>query len=186
MRTLQKIFVAAGLSLSVVLPARAAGDYPLTLNVDAQVKRGATTVTSTLTIHVDRLMDEGNRARVTDALKHSGYASFLNALRPLAPLGTVQLEERSVSFRYAREQQDDKGRRLTLVSDRPLFFLGGDPKKTREGYDLTIVDVHLDAQGGVSGTMAGAARVKPAADGGVVLDDFAQAPVQLTGRVSRP
>ena len=186
MPTLYKVLVAVGLSLSVVFPARTAGEYPLTMNVDAQVKRGATTVTSKLTIHVDRLMEEGNRTRVTDALKYSGYANFLNALRPLAPVGTVQLEDRSVNLRYAREQQDEKGRRLTLVADRPLFFLGGNPKKTREGYELTIVDVHLDAQGGVSGTMTGAARVKPTADGGVVLDDFAEAPVQLTGRVSRP
>jgi len=34
--------------------------------------------------------------------------------------------------------------------------------------------------------MAGAARVKPAPDGGVIVDDYAEAPVQLTGSIGKP
>jgi hypothetical protein len=129
-------------------------------------------------------MEESRRMKVTDALRFSGYANFLNALRALPPVGSIAVEKRQVDVRYAHEQTDEKGMRLTLVADRPLFFLG-DPAKPRVGYELTIVDLRFDGQGGVTGTMTGAARVKPSSDG-VVLDTFFEAPVQLTARESRP
>ncbi len=44
-------------------------DYPLTFGAAAQVTKGATTVTTTFTIHVDREMNETFRSRVMDALE---------------------------------------------------------------------------------------------------------------------
>jgi len=173
------------LILAWAVVARAAGEYPLTLTLDAQAKSGDTTVTSKVTIQVDRLMEESRRARVTDALEHGGYANFVNALRAIPAVGTIQLVKRVVDVRYAREQQDEQGRRLVLVGDRPLFFLG-DATKARAGYALTIVELRFDAQGGVTGRMAGAARVKPTPEGGVTLDDYAEIPVQLSGRLAKP
>lgn len=163
----------------------AGGEYPLTLVVDAQAKRAATTVVSALTIRVERLMEENRRTRVTDALKYGGYANFLTALRALPAVGTIELDARKVDLRYAHEQTDERGRRLILVADRPLFFFG-DPSKARAGYELTIVELRFDQQGGATGTMAGAARVKPAPGDGVVLDDYAESPVQLAGRLRQP
>jgi len=163
---------------------RAAGTYPLTLVVGAQAKNAIATVTSTLNIRVERVMSETNRTRVTDALLHGGYGNFLPALRALPAIGTIGLDKREVQLRYVREQPDGKGYRLTLVADRPLFFLGADAAKARAGYELTIVDLRIDERGAGTGTMAGAARVKPGPDGAVILDDFAEAPVELTVRPS--
>src|SRR5262249_7473140 len=77
------------------------------------------------------------------------------------------------------------GRRLVVVADRPLFFLTADPSRNRAGYELTAVELHIDNSGGVTGRMSGAARVKPSPEG-VVLSDFAEAPVQLTAHMSKP
>ena len=172
----------AGVLVCLTGAPRAAGEYPVTIVADAQVKTATATVTLSVTIRVDRLMEENRRTRVTDALKYNGYAGFLNALRPLPPVGTIELGTRKVEVRYAYEQEDGAGRRLVLVADRPLFFLAADPAKTRAGYELTVVQLRFDGRGGAEGTMAGAARVKPAPDGGVVLDDYAEAPVQLKVR----
>ncbi len=165
---------------------RAAGQYPLTLVVSAQAKNATSTITSTLNIRVERLMSEPMRTRVTDALLHGGYGNFLPALRAMPAIGTIGLDKREVQVRYAREQPDGKGYRLTLVADRPLFFLGADAAKARAGYELTIVDLRIDERGAGTGTMTGAARVKPGPDGSVILDDFAEAPVELTVRPSPP
>ena len=69
-----------------------------------------------------------------------------------------------------------------LVTDRPIFFVGGGAPdaKPKAGYELGIIELDLDAQGNGQGTMAAAARVKPAPDGGVILDDYATAPVRLS------
>src|SRR5581483_7925106 len=133
-------------------------------------------IVSSVKIRVDKLMEENRRTRVNDALKRNGYTGFLTTLRTLPRVGTIEVSARTVDIRYAHEAPEGSGRRLVLVADRPLFFLGGAPSKSRDGYELTIVDLRFDAAGAVVGTMAGAARVKPAPDGGVVLDDYAEAP----------
>jgi hypothetical protein len=156
-------------------------DYPVTFAAAAQVTKGATTVTTTFNIHVDRIMNETLRTRVTDALKFGGYPKFLPALRLLPVIGTIALEARSVDVRYAREEPHEKGTRLVLIADRPLFYLG-ETAKPRAGYELTMVELILDAKGMGTGTMTGAARVKPTPDGGIVVDVFEVAPVQLTVR----
>ena len=158
-----------------------AAEYPLALAASAQVTKGATTVTTTFTIHIDRLMNETFRTRATDALKFGGYPKFLPALRALPAIGTIEFEGRKVELRYVREESHEKGSRLVLVADQPLFFLG-DPSKARAGYELTMVELILDAKGTGAGTMTGAARVKPTPDGGIVVDEFEVAPVQLSVR----
>jgi hypothetical protein len=163
-------------------PVRAAGEYPLTVSLAASASTAETQINSRVLIHVDRLMEESRRKRVTDALTYSGYGNFLNALRALPPIGAIALQARTVEIRYAREEQEPAARRLVLVADHPLFFLSGDLQKSRAGYELAVVELRIDAQGGVTGRMAGAARVKPSPDG-VVLDDFADVPVQLSGQV---
>jgi hypothetical protein len=158
-----------------------AADFPLTLAASAQVSKGATTITTTFTIHIDRVMNDTFRKRVTDALMHGGYPNFLPALRALPVIGTIEIEKRKVELRYVREEPREGGSRLVLVADQPLFFLG-EPAKSRAGYELTLVDLTIDASGAGTGTMMGAARVKPTADGGIVVDDFTGEPVKLTVR----
>jgi hypothetical protein len=161
----------------------ATGHYPLELTLEATAGNTTTRITSSVTIRIDRLMEENRRKRVTDALTYSGYGNFMTALRALPPVGTITLSGRSVELRYAREDAETDGQRLVLVADRPLFFLGNDQAKPKAGYELTLVELHIDAQGVVTGRMAGAARVKPSPSG-VVLDDFAETPVALAGRVA--
>jgi hypothetical protein len=177
--------LASLIAFSLVGPVRAANDYPLTLTLDATASTATASVASIVTIRVDRLMEESRRKRVTDALTYSGYGNFLTALRAIPAIGAIEFQSRSVEIRYAHEQKDATGQRLVLVADRPLFFLSGDPGKARAGYELTMVELRFDAQGDVTGTMMGAARVKPSPDG-IVVGDFADAPVRLVSRASRP
>ena len=68
---------------------RAAGVYPMTLAVSAQVKNGATTVTSTFTITVERLMTEPVAPPNYEAVLR-GYGHAVEQLRQLeARISTV-------------------------------------------------------------------------------------------------
>ena len=166
--------------------ADTAGEYPLTMNLNARAKTATTTVTSEVTVHVDRLMEETRRKRVADTLRFSGYSNFLAALRALPAIGTITLAGRMVEIRYAVESPAETGRRLVLVADRPLLFLSGDRAKARAGYELTIIELRFDGQGDATGRMLGAARVKPTGDGAVGVDDYADVPVELAGRGRQP
>jgi hypothetical protein len=175
--------VAGALVAGTALP-RAAVEYPLALTLEAQVKSGVTRITSTLSIRVDRAMDDRSRTRVTDALKYGGYANFVTALRPMPAVGEIATASHKVEVRYTREEEDGGGRRLIVVADRPLFFLSADPAKARTGYELTVVDLRIDPGGATTGTMAAAARVKPSPNG-VVLDNYAESLVELKGSIAR-
>ena len=122
MRASSWVALVAGVIVFSAGLTHAAGEYPLTLAATGEVKSGSTTVTSTFTVRVDRLMRESDQTRVTDGFKYGGYPGFLKALRDAPPIGTIELDTRKVEVRYAREQPSGKGRRLVLVADRPLFF----------------------------------------------------------------
>jgi hypothetical protein len=162
------------------MASAAALEYPLTLTAQAKYANGPTTITSAITIRVDRLMDPAARTRALDRLKYNGYQGFMTALRPLPVVGQVSSPNARVDLRYAWETKADDRTRLILVADKPLFFLPADASKSKAGYELTVVDLMLDSKNAGSGTMAGAARVKPSPELGVILDDFGAAPVQLT------
>jgi hypothetical protein len=185
MRMPRRAVIAALLVLCWGTLARAAGEYPMKVALNAQLKAGATTVTSVVTIAVERLMEESRRTRVTDGLKFNGYAGALKVLRSIPAVGTIEVSGRPVEIKFAHEQPNKDGYRLVLVADQPLFFLSGDAEKKKAGYELTIVDLQVDAKGGITGTMAGAARAKPGPDGLPILDDFAAAPVKLEGNLKR-
>jgi hypothetical protein len=157
----------------------AAADFPLSLVALASLKTGTTAVTSNIAIKVDRLMEESRRTRVMDAMKYNGYPGFVPALRSLPVIGSIALARRQVDIKYAVETTDDKGPRLVLVADRPLFFLN-EAAKPKAGYELTIVELRFAKDGSATGSMTGAARVKLAPDGSVMLDDYADVLVQLT------
>jgi len=170
---------AAWLAVTTAAAAGAAGDYPLVRAFEARAKVGDTSIAAKITVSVDRLMEESRWKRVTDALKHGGYPNFVNALRMLPSIGWVEINKRRVLLRYAREEQRPAGRRLLVVADKPLFFLG-DPTNVKPGFELTVVELIIDAKGAITGSMAGAARVRPSGDGGVILDDYAEALVPLS------
>src|SRR5262252_7744873 len=88
--------LVACVAVPAIVSLRAAGTYPLALTADASVKSGDTTVTSKVTIRVDRAMEDSRRKRVTDALAQGGYANFLNTLRPLPPVGVIQTQSKMV------------------------------------------------------------------------------------------
>ena len=174
------LVATAAVWIGAIAPLCATGDaYPRVLVADAKATSGEATVTAKVTIKIDRLMEPSRRTRVLDGLKFNGYQGLMNALRPLPVIGTITTQNREVKVRYAWETKAEDRTRLIVVADTPLFFLPGDAAKAKAGYELTFVELLLDGHGAGSGTMAGAARVKPAPDG-IVLEDFAAVPVRLT------
>ena len=66
---------------------------------------------------------------------------------------------RKFAIRYAREEKTDKGRTITVVTDKPMFFVGGGKAdaKPRAGYEVGAIRMTVDSVGLGSGTMAAAA-----------------------------
>lgn len=152
----------------------------------AAAKAGTGAIAGTVQIHIARYTPDADRTAVETALKTGGFASFLTALRKAPDVGYVQIGDTKTAIRWARQTDAGKGRTIVVVTEKPLFFLGGaaTDAKPRAGYEVGLVQMTVDDIGLGTGTMAAAARVRPGGDAGVQIDDYAETPIKLTS-VSR-
>lgn len=136
---------------------------------------------ATIMIDIKRYSPDAERNAVENALKTGGFASFVTALRKAPVVGTVSFGDKSWDIRWAREQKAAKGRTITLVTDKPIFFVGAGSAdaKPREGFDVALIQLQVTDSGLGGGTMAAAAKVKPDGQGGVQVDDYADKPIKI-------
>ena len=96
---------------------------PETFSANAQVKGAAGAIAATIQLQIDRYTPEFDRTSVEGGLKGGGYPAFLGALRKAPQVGTVGIGDQKFAIRYAREDKTEKGRTITLVTDKPMFFV---------------------------------------------------------------
>lgn len=185
MRTATILITALVLGVPVWVGAQAARpNTPEIFSATAEAKNAKGAVSGTLEVRLNRYTPEFDRKTVETALKEGGYPRFLLALRNAPEVGQLVLGGgEPFSIRYAREKVEAGGRTIVLVTDKPVFFIGGGRNastKPRAGYEIAVLQIQMDGKGQGSGTMAAAARVRPDGDGGVLLDDYAEEPIALT------
>jgi hypothetical protein len=156
---------------------------PETFSGTAEAKRARGSISGLIDIHLNRYTPDFDRTAVENGLKHGGYNGFLAALRRAPDVGSVALGEQTFTIRYARENATAKGRTIVVVTDRPMYFLGaGAPNpKAKEAYAVGLIQLEVDDAGRGSGTMSGAARVRPGGEMGVQVDSYADVPITLKG-----
>jgi hypothetical protein len=155
---------------------------PESFHANAQATSSGAGVASALTFQVDAYTPDADRERLLAALTSGGSPAFVEALKKEKAIGSVQAGARKVGIRYARSVATaNGGRRVVLVTDAPVYFVGGGALDAapKAGFDVAVVEFEIDVVGLGSGTMAMAARVKPGGPAGVQIDDYAQQPVKL-------
>ena len=155
---------------------------PESFHANAQATSSGAGVASALTFQLDAYTADADRERLLAALTSGGSPAFVEALKKEKPIGSVTAGNRKVTIRYARSVATPSGgRRVVLVTDAPVYFVGGGALDAapKAGFDVAVVEFEIDVVGLGSGTMAMAARVKPGGPAGVQIDDYAQQPVKL-------
>jgi hypothetical protein len=155
---------------------------PETFFAKAESRSGEAAVASApLTIQVDRYTKDADRTAMETALKTGGYPAFLTALRKAPEVGYVEAGNKKFTIRWARQIPDAKGRTISIVTDAPIYFVGGGrpDAKPKEGYELAVLQLIMDSSGVGEGSMAAAARVKPGGPTGVRIDQYADQPIKL-------
>jgi len=165
-------------------PPPAAETFDLTATASAGPS-AVGTLTVPIVVQVDRYTPAHARTTMTDALKYQGYPGFLNALREAPIAGSLTIGDQKWVIRWARQQPNESGRIISIVTDKPVAFVGGGrtDAKPKAGYEVAVAQFTLDKSGHGTGTMAAAARVKPGGETGVRIDDYAETPVKLTAAV---
>lgn len=135
-----------------------------------------------MTITIDRTMPESEAAPLVAAFKTGGAAALRKALAGVSPTGTVRVGEgKATPARFTIERSTGGGRLVTIVTDQPLVFIGGNAPgaKPKAGYDFAVIDIQVDGSGNGSGTVSPAAKLKLNGSA-FVVDDYSGEVVRLT------
>jgi hypothetical protein len=179
-----KLAVAMMAAISVASVAAAQAPAPQVLKATATLEReGGATITAPVTITIKRIMSEFEANKYANAYRKGGETALRAALVDIPTTGTVQLGKgKPTPTRITVERKTETGRRLTIITDRPLLFLGAslpDAKPTT-GYHFAVIDLEFDAKGAASGTMATAAWIKLDEQGGFAVKDYSGDVIKLT------
>ena len=161
---------------------------PETFSASVQIKTASGPISATIQVHIRRYTPDFDRTALESALQHGGYASFVNALRKVPEVGVVSAGDGQFTIRLASERKTDKGRTIVVVTDKPVFFVGGarPDAKSRAGYETALIQLQVDDAGAGTGLMAAAARVKPGGEAGVRIDNYAEEPLTLKVTRQKP
>ena len=185
MTAIHKIIGAAALSgafLLASIPLNGQGTVEV-FTATAAVKTAAGgSATAPVTITIDRKMSEKEAQSLANAFKAGGAAALRKGLEGVPTTGSVRIGAGTVTpTRFTIERPVGAGRLLTILTDRPLAFVGATAPgaKPREGYDFAVIDIEVDAQGNGAGTIAPAAKLR-LNQSAFVVEDYGAEVVRLT------
>jgi hypothetical protein len=165
---------AAGLTLS----AQAKGQ---TFTATATVKSPGKSASVPITVHIDRYISVADRDKVIAAVKGQQAGEPQKTLAALPDIGYIALGETRTPVKYAYARSTGPGRLLTVVTAKAIYYIGGrDPNaKPKEGYDLALALLVLDANDKGDGEFAPAVKLKVDDKGAIVTQDYGSEVVRL-------
>lgn len=154
---------------------------PETFNARATVGSAEGRGDAYISIKVEKYTPEKQVQAMENALKSGGSAAFVTALRAAPIVGKLTVGDKTFDIRWARQVANDKGRTISFVVDKPVYFIGaGLPgAKARDGFDVAVVQLVMDSSGTGEGRMVAAAKVKPGGQTGVEVEAYDAEPVTL-------
>jgi hypothetical protein len=147
------------------------------VNMGALTGSGAT---AQLIININRWSPAAERDELFTILKEKGSEAMLNRLQRTRSVGTLRTPN-SIGYdlRLAMEEPaKDGGRRVLLVTDRPVGFNEAASRPISIDYPFTVIDMQIPAEGFGKGTMSIAAKIIPAGRT-VLVENYDTQPVQL-------
>lgn len=135
-------------------------------------------------ISIDRWSSDAERTALGAALGAHGDTGLLQALRASPRVGTFRsANSLAWDLHLAREQAlPDGGRRIVLVTDRPISQWEANHTTPLTRYPFSAVELQLDKDGKGTGKVSVATKVRLSPDGQEIqLDSYSSEPVRLLG-----
>jgi hypothetical protein len=181
-RTAAIAAVAATVSAGSALVQAQKGEEKFTGTASVKTAAGAA-ATAPVTIVISHKMTQQEADKYLGAFRSGGAAALRKALDGVKPTGSVRIGNGPTTpTRLTLERATGSGRLLTMVTDKPILFLGaGLPgAKPKEGYDFAVIDIEVDAAGTGSGTLAPAAKIR-VNEGAFVVEDYGAESIRIAG-----
>lgn len=139
-----------------------------------------TGATAQLIMTVNRWATQAEREAFFTTLKEKSSEALLEQLRRAKRVGSLRTAQTvGWDIRLALEEPGkDGGRRVMLLTDRPIGFSEATNRPITIDYPFTLVDMQIPPKGFGQGTLAIAAKIIPAGKT-VIIENFDTQPVQL-------
>lgn len=148
------------------------------------------TQSGTVEIVVTRWSTADEREMLIAALLDRGPDALLNELRETRRVGYIRTPN-SIGYNLHFAQSvpgEDGGRRVILVTDRPIAFWEAANQPRSIEYPFTLIELRLNREGEGEGKMSIATRITGNREFNLIeLEDYARQPVRLMAvRSSKP
>ena len=132
-------------------------------------------------IRITRWTSDDANVRLLKALRDEGQDAFLNELLDEKPVGYIKTPTSlAYDFFYARQAPlDGGGRRIMLITDRPMQIWERLQAAPSRDYPFTVVELRLDAEGKGSGTLAQLVQLRLSGDI-LGIENLATGPMKLS------
>ena len=109
-----------------------------------------------LTIRITRWTSDADEERLLGVLRDKGQGAFLDALLDGKAVGSISTPTSlKYDFFYARQSTTkDGGRRIMLISDRPMTVSERVSAAQSRDYPFTVIDLQIPSEGKGEGTLA--------------------------------
>jgi hypothetical protein len=166
---------------TAVITAGQAQAVAETYTATAAVKGPQGEVTAPVVVVIERYTTDAERSKALEALKAGGTAALRQALETMPAIGHIEAGKRQSPLKYAYARPVGGGRLITVISDKPIAYLGEKlpNPKPKAGYDLAFALLNMPASGKGSGELGPAVKVRIDA-GAIVTEDYASEVVRLT------
>ena len=136
--------------------------------------------TAQLIMTVNQWATQEERDAFFVTLKEKGAEALLQQLRRAKRVGSLRTAQTvGWDIRLALEEPGkDGGRRVMLLTDRPIGFSEATNRPITIDYPFTVIDMQIPAKGFGQGTLAIAAKIIPAGKT-VIVENYDTQPVQL-------
>ena len=141
---------------------------------------GPRTVTDFFTLTINSYTPEKDIRRFTDILRSDGRGDFWEALGK-EKRGSIQVGSRlALDIKAVWVTQTDEGRKISALAERWLGF--GELRRGSRSvdYPFTYIELWIEDDGGVEGTLFPAARVRSKGDNTIEVENFGIYPARLS------
>jgi len=133
-----------------------------------------------LNVYVDAYSTDEEVAQLAQILHDKGSDELLRAVSKLKSKGRLSPTGRvGTDVKVIRVRQTDKGRRIFLITDRPISFVELYNGTRSRDYQFGVVQLDLDGQGNGEGAMLVATKISFDKDNQLELEHYGIDPVRL-------
>jgi hypothetical protein len=135
-----------------------------------------------VSFQIDHFVSDADRDKFMAIVKRHKTTEIHDALAAMPDIGVIETANKKTPIKYAYATPTGGGRLITVVTAQPVLHIGGDlpDAKPKQGYDLAVAFLILDAGDKGNGEFAPATKVKIDAKGAIVTEDYGPATVHLT------